>query len=79
MSGLGPSRRFDHAPATSGLPPSTDILRVRRHVSKVPEAAIPLFDHLVGEGEQRRWNRQAERFRCLEINSEQVLGGLFNR
>jgi hypothetical protein len=31
----GSIARFDHAPATSGLPPSTDILRVRRHVSKV--------------------------------------------
>ncbi len=40
MSQLGHSRRFDHAPATSGLPPSTDIVRVRRHVSTVPEGDL---------------------------------------
>jgi hypothetical protein len=32
----GHSRRFNRRRMTSGLPPSTDILRVRRHVSKVP-------------------------------------------
>jgi hypothetical protein len=35
MSELGQSRRFDHAPTTSGLPRQTDILSVRRHVSNV--------------------------------------------
>ena len=30
------SRRSDRSPATSGLPRSADIRRVRRHVSKVP-------------------------------------------
>src|SRR5450631_448190 len=36
MSELGQKRRFDCQPITSGLPCSTDILRARRHVSKVP-------------------------------------------
>jgi aspartate racemase len=40
MPGSGQKRRFDHAPATSGLPPSTDILRVRRHVQKVPATEV---------------------------------------
>jgi hypothetical protein len=38
MSELGHSRRFDGRPATSGLPRSADIRRVRRHVSNVPVA-----------------------------------------
>jgi hypothetical protein len=33
---LGHSRRFDFPPMTSGLPRRTDILKFRRHVSKVP-------------------------------------------
>jgi hypothetical protein len=38
MSGLGQKRRFDCQPITSGLPCSTDILRARRHVLKVPRS-----------------------------------------
>ena len=36
MSLVGQSRHFDRALATSGLPRLSDILRVGRHVSKVP-------------------------------------------
>jgi hypothetical protein len=36
MSGLGLSRHFGRRPTTSGLPLETDIVRVGRHVSKVP-------------------------------------------
>jgi hypothetical protein len=42
MSQLGHSRHFERRPVTSGLPLSTDILRVRRHVSKVPNPVIRL-------------------------------------
>jgi hypothetical protein len=35
-------RRFARALITSGLPPQTDILRVLRHVSKVPTAEVVL-------------------------------------
>ena len=38
VSALGQSRRSDPAPVTSGLPRKADNFRVRRHVSKVPEA-----------------------------------------
>ncbi len=38
---LGQKRRFGLLPMTSGLPLSTDILRVRPHVAKVPIAAVP--------------------------------------
>jgi hypothetical protein len=37
---LGQTRHFGHLPTTSGLPRSTDILRLRRHVSKVPTGDI---------------------------------------
>ena len=40
MSEVGQTRRFDGGPATSGLPPSTDIARPARHVSKVPNPDI---------------------------------------
>jgi hypothetical protein len=39
-SGLGQSRHFDREPLTSGLPRLADILRVIRHVSKVPKAEV---------------------------------------
>src|SRR5207244_1156444 len=42
------------------------------------QGSAHLFDHLVGTGEQRRRDRQAERFRSLEIDRELVLGrGLY--
>jgi hypothetical protein len=37
-SELGQKRRFDRRSVTSGLPRSTDIRKVRRHVSNVPSA-----------------------------------------
>jgi hypothetical protein len=40
MSRLGHSRRFDRPLLTSDLPPKTDIVRVGRHVSKVPKDDI---------------------------------------
>ena len=40
MSHLGQSRRSDHAPVTSGLPLTTDIVRSGRYVSRVPLIGI---------------------------------------
>jgi hypothetical protein len=40
MSAPGQTRQFDRAPMTSGLPQQADLLRVRRHVSKVPTPDI---------------------------------------
>lgn len=40
---VGRQRRFDLRPVTSGLPRRTDILRVRRHVSKVPNSEVAGF------------------------------------
>jgi hypothetical protein len=39
---MGQKRRFDPETTTSGLPLSTDILRVSRHVSNVPISDIVL-------------------------------------
>jgi hypothetical protein len=38
MSHMGQKRRLELRPVTSGLPLSTDILSVRRHVSNVPDS-----------------------------------------
>jgi hypothetical protein len=40
MSELGQSRHFSRRPSASGLPRSTDILRVRLLVSKVLQADV---------------------------------------
>jgi hypothetical protein len=42
MSAAGQSRHFGRRPTTSGLPLETDIVRVGRHVSKVPMGGIAL-------------------------------------
>ena len=39
----------------------------------------PLFDHLVGAGEQRRRNREAERFGGLEIDQKLDVSRKFHR
>jgi hypothetical protein len=56
MSVVGPSRQFDDAGATSGLPPDkTDIRSICRHVSKVPfpditlQENIPLSQTMIGD------------------------------
>src|SRR5260370_18563463 len=38
-----------------------------------------LFDHLVSGSEQRRWNGEAERLRCLEIDDQLEFGWLLDR
>jgi hypothetical protein len=53
---------------SSGLPLKADIARYSRHVSKVPLAEVAAsFDYLVGGGEERGWDRQAERLGGLEV------------
>jgi hypothetical protein len=37
------------------------------------------LDHLVGKGKQRRWKREVERFRRLEIEHQLEFGRLLNR
>ena len=40
MSELGHSRHFDRGPATSDLPPGTDIVSPGRHVSNLPKTEL---------------------------------------
>jgi hypothetical protein len=41
--------------------------------------AAPSFDHLVGEGEQCRWNFQAERLSRSEVDHKLEFGWLLDR
>src|SRR5262245_14968644 len=53
------------------------ILRCRRSAMKAtyaPQQTTPLFDHLVGAGEQRLRHCQAKRLRGFEINHQLILG-----
>ena len=38
-----------------------------------------LFDHLVGAAEQGEWEREAERFRGLQVDRELNVGGLLHQ
>ena len=66
MSELGHSRRIDRAPFTFGLPRLADILRVGRHVLKVPEA-----DLLTLSGAKATANSQPASLICLGAFDDQ--------
>src|SRR5262249_42925408 len=69
----------------SALPRKRTCANLARYVRLVPQAdkaqcsKRQLLDHLVGAGEQHRWNFQAEGLRGLEINHELVLGRRLHR
>src|SRR5262245_56326161 len=44
-----------------------------------PQLSTSSFDHLVGAAEQREWNGNAERFRCLEVDNQLDLRCLLDR
>ncbi len=54
----------------SALPPTTDIWRRHRNdrFVPIPEVGRPLFDHLVGCGEQRLGQSEAEHLGGLAID-----------
>src|SRR5262249_9148063 len=66
-------------------PPKAAIARGDGHVRFVPKAAFALqqkaalFDHLVGESEQCRWDFEAERLRGFEIDHKLELGRVLYR
>src|SRR5262245_11922856 len=69
----------------SALPPKADMSdRTGRSAlcqkrTNAPQQKHPLFDHLVGAGEQGRWHVEAERLSGLEIHDEFEFRGLFDR
>jgi len=62
MSALGHKRTFAVQNGMSALPPIADICSAQAHVCFVPKRTCYLFDHLVGAGEQLRWN-----FKVLDV------------
>ena len=68
----------------SALPLKADKAQTCCHVRLVPKAderaaaKAPLFDHLVGAGDERRWDFEAERPRSLEVDGQVELGRTFN-
>src|SRR5215510_306993 len=50
----------------------------RRRAARGTRAATS-FDHLVGGGEQRRWDFEAKRLRGLEVDDQLELGSLHYR
>jgi hypothetical protein len=70
MSVAGQKRRFDHAPAISGLHPTPDVLSARRHVSKVPTAEMPIsFDNFNSLFANAVGDRHSERRCCLQVDA----------
>ena len=62
---IGQKRRFDRRPFTSGLPPPTDVVGVRRHVANVPKAVIRLA--IIARGIDNREHCEALRVRLRLI------------
>src|SRR6516225_5940679 len=65
MSALGQKRTLTHIRPMSALPPKADI--------------SPLFNHLVGAGEQCWRNLQPQNSRCGQVDEEVELGRLNDR
>jgi hypothetical protein len=69
---MAPSSLYVRCWGQSGkhlLPMSFSAFDPKRHIATANyHNAIALFDHLVGGGEQRLWNIEAERFGGFEID-----------
>src|SRR5262245_52026575 len=59
--------------------PRPDAENFGGEVSLLPPSRVTSFDHLVGAGEQRRRNIDAERLGCVEIDQQLEPGWLFDR
>src|SRR5947209_9790585 len=56
----------DRADVTNG----SSLSRLRATSRRTPQRAKPLFNHLVGTGEQRRWHHEAERLGGFGIDDQ---------
>jgi hypothetical protein len=63
----------------SALPPKADMCGATTDVCLGPKADIALFNHLVGERDQRGRYGEAESLGGLEVNYEIKFGGLHDR
>src|SRR5262245_54500839 len=81
----GQTRSFADVRAMSALPPEAVVERTSMDGRFVPGSDIctaanfSLFDHLVGAREHARWNVEAARLRCHEIDHQLEIGGRVNR
>src|SRR5262245_40956598 len=84
MSPWGQTSPWRHVRVESVLPPTSNIGPRCWHGSFVPKGDIcdgnrgGLFDHLVGAGQKRLRDIQADRFRSLDVDSQFKLRGLIN-
>jgi hypothetical protein len=62
-----------HWPVRSACPQSAN------RVQSAPQKTAPLFDHLVGAGEERRRHGEAKLLRSLEIDHQLVFGRRLHR
>src|SRR6516225_4337389 len=84
MSALGHKRTSRSVEGMSALPPKADIAErlacpLCAKSGHMHRSKYPLFDHLVGAGEQRLRHREAERLCGLEVDRQLVLGRRLHR
>jgi len=86
MSQMGQNRHCGDFRCMTALPPKAEVHPRSCYVANVPEAAVSnrsktvaLFDHFVGDCQQRRRNCQAQQLGGLEIDNQIELCGLLNR
>jgi hypothetical protein len=78
MSAMGHLLHFGR-PAKSPPAPIADMLRSVAMCQQATSARALSFDQLVGAEQEISTDRQAERFRRLEINGKLKFGRLLNR